>query len=362
MGNSDHWSDDVTVRDIPATRWSAIGWLVLVLVVAAVAGWEWKMRSLVLRAGDLDDSKSHWAVERRKVATGDHDGVVIIGSSRILFDSNLDLWEELTGLRPIQLALPGTNPRPHLKDLAENSDFNGLLVVGVTPDIYFTDWPGIPLFAGLTEFWKDESPSQRFGHRVGLELSRHLAFLDEAYQLGPLIDRAVPLEDRTGVRGPQRDVWKLAEVFDDRQTTLWPRLETDVRLRDHARWVWGPFSGEPRIEVADAERIAEETRKHVEMIRARGGEVVFVRAPSAGLYLESERQGQPRARTWDRLIAVTGAHGIHFEDHAAMQGLEVVEWSHLSGKSQVVFTRAYVELLMRDVPWLREHLAKEAGQ
>ncbi len=57
MGNSDHWSDDVTVRDIPATRWSAIGWLVLVLVVAAVAGWEWKMRSLGLRAGDLDDSK-----------------------------------------------------------------------------------------------------------------------------------------------------------------------------------------------------------------------------------------------------------------------------------------------------------------
>lgn len=356
-----HEQDEETVREIPPARYAAIGWLVLVLAVAAVAAWECRMRSLGLRAGDLDDSKSHWAVERRKVAAGDYDGVVIIGSSRILFDTNLDAWYEMTGLRPIQLALPGTNPRPHLKDLAENSDFSGLLVVGVTPDIFFTDWPGIPVFAGLTDFWHEETPSSRFGHRIWVELQRHLAFLDDAYRLGNLTDRAAPFEDRPGVRGPIRDVWKLAEVFDDRQTTMWPRLESDEFLRDHARWVWGPFNGEPRIEVADAERIIEETRKHVEMIRARGGEVVFIRAPSAGLYYEAERQGQPRARTWDPLLKATAAYGIHFEDHAAMQGLEVPEWSHLSGKSQIVFTRAYVELLARDLPWLKARMRTEAA-
>ena len=50
-----HEQDDMTVRVIPTARWPAIGWLVLVLVVAATAAWEWKMRSLGLRAGDLDD-------------------------------------------------------------------------------------------------------------------------------------------------------------------------------------------------------------------------------------------------------------------------------------------------------------------
>lgn len=347
-----HEQDDVTIRETPVARWAAIGWLTLALVVAAMAAWEWKMRSLGLRAGDLDDTKSHWAVERRKVAAGEHDGVVIIGSSRILFDTNLDVWEGMTGRRPIQLALPGTNPRPHLKALAEDSDYAGLLVVGVTPDIFFTDWPGIPLFAGLVDFWREESPSSRFGHLIGLELQRHLAFMDESYRLGTLIDRAVPLADRPGVRGPQRDVWKLAESFDDRQTTMWPRLETDEFLRDHARWVWGPFSGDPVIEDADAVRICEETRRHVDMIRARGGEVVFVRAPSAGLYLESELQGQPRARTWDRLLKATRAFGIHFEDYPAMRDLDVPEWSHLSGASQERFTRAYVEVLMKRYPWL----------
>ena len=45
-----------------------------------------------------------------------------------------------------------------------------------------------------------------------------------------------------------------------------------------------------------------------------------------------------------------------------MQGLESPEWSHLSAASQLKFTRAYVELLMRDVPWLREHPARRPGE
>ena len=157
------------------------------------------------------------------------------------------------------------------------------------------------------------------------------------------------------MRGPIRDVWKIFENGDDRQTTLWHRIETDERLRDHARWVWGPFGGQPRIEEADAERIIAETRRDVDLIRARGGEVVFIRAPSADLYLESENQGQPRARTWDPLLAATATYGIHFEDHAAMRSLSVPEWSHLSAESQRVFTRECVRLLVENVPWLRQH-------
>ena len=345
-----HEQDEVTVRDTPAVRWPAIGWLVLVLVVAGVGAWEWKMRALGLEAGDLDDSKSHWAVERRKLAAGQHDEVVIIGSSRILFDTDLDAWEEVTGRRPIQLALPGTNPRPHLKDLADNSDFSGLIVIDMTPDLFFTDWPGIPEFAGVTQFWKDESPSQRFGHLVGLELQRRLAFLDSAYRLGTLIDR-LPVRDREGVRGPVRDVWKIWQSGDDRQTSLWRRIVTDERLREHARWVWGPFTSDP-VEQELIDRVIEDVRKDVEKIRARGGEVVFVRCPSAGLYYESEQWSAPRAKTWDPLLAKTGSFGVHFEDDAEMRNVEVPEWSHVSPADSPVFTRAYVRALARELPWL----------
>jgi len=349
--------DDVTVRQVPAARFIATGWLVLVLVVVATAAWEWRMRSLGLRAEDLDDSKWHWSVERRRLEAGDHDRVIIVGSSRILFDTDLDVWEEKTGRRPLQLALVGTNPRPVLLRLADESDFGGLVVVGVTPDLYFMDrFSYIPQYGQVLEFWRQESPSERVGHRIGLFLSRHFAFLDEAYRLAPLIER-IDIPDRPDVRRPYFDVWKLAETSADRQHRLWPRLETDARLRDHARQVWGPFDGSgPGPE--SVARAIEESKAAVAKIRTRGGEVVFVRAPSAGLYYESEQHLAPRARTWDKLLAETGAFGIHFEDYPEMRGLEVPEWSHLSRESATRFTRAYVEVLVREMSWLRKNTSE----
>lgn len=343
--------DEATVRDIPAARFAAIGWLVLALVAAATAAWEWRMRGLGLRAGDLDDASPHWMVERRRLAAGDHDDVVIVGSSRILFDTDLDVWEEMTGRRPIQLALPGTNPRPLLADVANGSDFAGLVIVGFAPDLYFMErFSYLPQFGDVLRSWRDESPSSRVGHRLGLALSGQLAFLDEAYRLAPLIER-IDIPDRAGARRPYLEVWKLAETSAGRQHRMWPRLETDERLREHARLVWGPFDGNPQPPEWIDRGIAE-TRTAVEAIRARGGEVVFVRAPSGGLYYEHEQAAFPRAKSWDRLLREVNAFGVHFEDHPAMQGLEIPEWSHLSRDSSTQFTRAYVQVLTDQFPWL----------
>ena len=352
MGNSSKWSEDVTVREIPTTRLSAIGWIVFLIVLAGVILWELQMRSIGLVAGDLDDSKAQWAVERRKIAAGEFDDVVIIGASRILFDTNLDVWEEVTGRRPIQLALAGTNPRPFLNDFAADPGFKSLLVVEVTPDIFFGDWLGIPLFAGVLDYWKDQSPSERFGNQVGIFLSRRLAFLDSDYTLTKLIDQ-VNLPNRGDIVRPYLDVWKVWETNDDRQTFLWSGIENNKRLRDHARLVWGPFNGEA-MDPAAIDRACKEAAEDVKKIRAHGGEVVFVRPPSAGLYYEHEQHAAPRAKTWDRLLKETGAFGITFEDYREMQGLDVPEWSHLSRESAKIFTRAYVEALVKNVPRLRE--------
>jgi hypothetical protein len=359
MSNSGKWTEDVTVREIPTTRLVAMGWLVFLLVTAGVIAWELQMRSIGLVAGDLDDSKAHWAVERRKIAAGDYDDVVVIGSSRILFDTNLDVWKEMTGRRPIQLALAGTNPRPFLTDFAADPDFKGLLVVGVTPDIFFGDWLGIGLFAGVLDYWKDQSPSERFGHQAGLFLSRHLAFLDSSYTLTALVDQ-VNLQNRGEIVRPNLDVWKVWETTDDRQTFLWRGIEDNEHLREHARLAWGPFDGKPMDEEAIA-RACKEAADAVKKIRARGGEVVFIRAPSAGLYYEHELHSAPRARTWDRLLLETGAYGIYFDDYPEMRGLEVPEWSHLSRDSAKKFTRAYVGVLARDVPWLSSRLRAKEG-
>lgn len=347
-----HEQDDMTVRVTPKARWSAVWWLIVVLVVAATLIWEWRMRSFGLRAGDLGDGPSHWAVERRKVQRGAHDDVVIFGSSRILFDTDLDVWEEMTGRRPIQLALPGTNARPFLVRFAEESDFDGLVVVGVTPELYFSAIvSGLPQFQTVQDDWQDESPSKRVGHQLGLWLSQHLAFLEDRYTLADLIEQ-VEIPDRKGVLGPYLSVWKLSESFADRQYRMWPRLEADQRLRTHAIKVWmARDRGKLHDELVT--RAIEESKKAVQKIRARGGKVVFIRAPSAGAYYEREARNTPRNETWDRLLRETGAFGIHFEDYPKMQDLALPELSHLTRESATRFTRAYVSVLRERYVWLR---------
>lgn len=351
-----HEQDDVTVREIPRLRYGAIGWVVVLLFVAAMLAWELKMRALGLRAGDLDDSPSHWAVERARLETGDHDDVVIVGQSRILFDTDLGVWQAMTGRRPVQLALPGTNARPYLVSIAEDTDFRGLVVCDIQQENFFASFlGGLPQFIGMEKKWRERSPSEKFGHQAGLVLSRTFAFLDDQYALFSLIERIRIEDDRAGFDGPYFDVWKLSETFEDRQYFIWHRIETEGYLREHARSVWSPQGSpmRPPVPQDQIDQAMRETVAAVNKIRARGGEVVFIRPPSTGPYLEREEKRAPRAKTWDRLLRETGAFAIHFQDYPEMQGLELPEWSHLTRADAARYTRAYVSVLRERYVWLR---------
>ena len=136
-----------------------------------------------------------------EIASGDHGGVVIVGGSRILFDTNLDVWEEMTGRRPVQLALPGMSGQAFLRDIAVNSTFDGLVLIDVTPAQFFREGPGNPEFEGVLGYWEDEGPAKRVSHRIGLLLSRYLAFLDNQYSLTELIDQ-LDVPNRGQIGGP----------------------------------------------------------------------------------------------------------------------------------------------------------------
>jgi hypothetical protein len=362
MSSSSNWIEGVRERDIPNARLGAIGWLVLVLVVASMILWELQMRSLGLRAGDLDDSKASWSVERRKIATGDHDGIAIVGGSRILFDTDLDVWQAVSGRRPVQLALAGMSGQRFLADLANHSEFAGLVVIDVTPEQFFREGPGNPEFEGVLDMWDQQGPAERFGHRVGLFLSRHLAFLDDQYTLGKFIDQ-LDIPNRDEVIGPYLRPWKLSETFDDRQTFLWKEIQTDEWLRGHAVRVWlaGPARGRPPPGDDLIARVCADVRASVVKIRARGGDVAFIRPPSTGAYYEREQRRVPRARSWDRLLRESGAFGIHFEDFPEMQDLELPELSHLSRDAAARYTRIYAGVLVKEFPWLKPAQTAEQG-
>jgi hypothetical protein len=345
-----HEQDDVTVREIPSLRYAAIGWMALALFLAAMTGWELRMRALSLAPGDLDDSPVAWAIERNRLETGEHDGVVIVGSSRILFDTDLGVWQEMTGRRPVQLALPGTSPRQYLRSIADDTDFAGLVLCDVTPEMFFSPFVGaLPQFVGMEKTWRDHSPSARFGHQVGVRLERAFAFMESEYSLFRLIERIVVANDRAGPNSPYYDVWKLSVSYPHRQYFLWHRIEEPGFLQDHARAAWGPFGNErPPLTAEMISASIADVAASIGKIRARGGEVVFVRPPSAGLFLARENRNAPRSKTWDRLLKETRTAGFHYEDYAETRALNVPEWSHLSRRDAARYTRAYVDQLLRE--------------
>jgi hypothetical protein len=98
-----------------------------------------------------------------------------------------------------------------------------------------------------------------------------------------------------------------------------------------------------------ADEQIERAAKAVAKLRKRNVEVIFVRTPSAGDYLAFENKVFPRAKTWDVLLAKTGAPGVHFQDHPELQGLWLPEWSHLATRDAVRFTAALYRIVERDV-------------
>ncbi len=339
----------VPTRDIPTRPWVRMGTFVFFAVTLLLSLWEWQARTNIgLRAGDLDDSPQSWAEQRR---LADAAPAVIVGDSRILFDTDLDRFQQLTGVRPIQTAIVGTNARALLESYANDPNFHGLLIVGLADLSYFRP-QGVGIGGPyLKNFEKNDKPSQLTGLWIDRWLQRHLAFMDADYRLS----RWVPRFDngwRKGAESPYEDVWKISEAFDGRQYFMWDRIEKDAYLRGHARHAWNLFKGPP-LPPFIAKNVIARSAEAVRRIRARGGDVIFIRPPSAPELRAVEDGRLPRAKGWDLLLAGTRAQGIHADDLSQAQHLVIPEWSHLSRKCATVFTDAYVRRLTQLTPRLQ---------
>jgi hypothetical protein len=337
----------VPERDIPAQPWNRVLLGALVLMLLLLAGWEMAWRDYGAQPG-YRNSDSAWAQQRRRISNGEGAKAVIAGSSRVLFDVQLPVWEKQAGERPIQLALEGTSPARTLESLAADPAFTGRLLIGVSPDLFFS---GYMNRASVYDYYRDEGPGQRAGHWLSQRLVEpYFAFYDGDFALGTVLERQA-WPKREGVRSRLK-VRKLTGQSADRNTWLWSKVAEDPAYRDIARATWRQnFGGRaPGMRTPEEFSKAVETQiarvdAAVKTMRARGVRVVFVRAPSAGEYYAYEQKHLPRAQTWDLLLARTGAPGIHFEDHPALQNYELPEWSHMTKAEAERFTAALLPLV-----------------
>ncbi len=347
-------------RPIPTIPWRGMTVVVVLVVMAASAAWEFYCRSIGY-GPTLNDTEDLWTMARRRVTP---ESVVIIGDSRGWFDLDLDELEKGLGKRPVQLAMGGSCAYPVLADLANDENFHGTIICSFVPRLFLAP-PGVPpmeLAGKAVRRSRTQTPAQHFSQYLAMPLEEHVAFLkQEELDLAELLKR-LPIPNRPYAQVPPQLPPYFGTLDRERRARMIEECaQPGSELARRIQQIWIPLFTPPpppsyipkdifmaKIGEAIGDRFRD-TAAAVGKLRARGGKIVFVRLPHSGGLKALEDRETPRARTWDPLLKSTAAPGIYYEDFPELKGFDCPEWSHLSAGDSVEFSK-------RLVPHLRKAL------
>ncbi len=118
---------------IPNSRWGPILLIVVVTAASLLVFSElfWRFRGA--EPNYVDDPR-RWSYFRDQVGPmKERNSTILIGASRIQLGWSLDTFRSIIPrTRIIQLAIDGTHPWAVLRDLSENTDFAGVVIVALT--------------------------------------------------------------------------------------------------------------------------------------------------------------------------------------------------------------------------------------
>lgn len=347
------------VRAIPTGRWLARFASACLAAFALVAAWEQHVRALGY-GPSFEDVPNLWAKHRAAARHATREQIVFVGSSRTLFDIDLETFQTaIGGPLPIQLATVGSNPRFMLASLAADESYAGTTIVGVAPGLIAAGGgPPVSTPQRFVQHYDTWSPADRVELPLAMWLQERLAFINQDdLALQALIDEGLALPNRDRVYAPNMPPYGY-HLDRHRRARMIDRLANDPEQRHRLQQIWlGLCAAPPKPDVFSDEQWADMMRQgwednlaslrdSVTKIRARGGEVVFVRHPSTGELREIERREYPRAEYWERILTATNSRGVHFEDEPELRDFDCPEWSHLSAPDSVEYSRRLVEIML----------------
>jgi hypothetical protein len=319
-----------------------------IVFVLALLSWEFYLRKDGVNHS-FDDGGPLWSYHRDRVYQPIQNATVFIGSSRIKFDLDTDTWREMTGDDPVQLACVGSTPLPVLDHLANDPEFKGKLVIDVTEILFFSLNPvNSNRPATAIKYYDEITPAQRASFVLNKPMESTFVFLDkEDLSMNAMLDQ-LEIPSRPGVIMMPIFPRDFDRVKFDRQEYMGPLFLADTNKINKQRSIWAffgsmnktpPLSGQPLDSLMQSVKVA------TDKIKARGGKVIFVRTPSSGPMLEREMAGFPREQYWDKLLAVTGCEGIHFQDNPATSTYVCPEFSHLTITDAKDYTKHLIRAL-----------------
>jgi hypothetical protein len=317
----------------------------VLLVVLVIGSWELYLRHTGVTV-TYDNGKELWADKRSMVYESSEKATVFIGSSRIKYDLDIATWEKITGKHAIQLAAEGSTPVPVLVDLGNDPKFKGKLVVDVTEMLFFSPPQPDDRQVENIAYYKSRTPAQRASFVLDHGLESQFVFLNNDFlTLNDELEK-LHVPDRPGVFVFPVFPREFSLTGFNRQNKMSSRFVADTSLQHRVQNIWlflmnvAKMAPHPKADPVPG--ILESVKNAVDKIRARGGDVVFVRTPSSGTFLQAELHAFPRAKLWEPLLAATHSTGIHYADYPATDHFVCPEWSHLTPSDAVLYTKALI--------------------
>lgn len=321
-----------------------------VIIVVVVAGlWELYLRNNG-RKVSYDDGPPLWSDKREMVYESPNEAVVFIGSSRIKYDLDIPTWNSITNVHAIQLAIEGSCPRPVLEDLANDPNFKGKLIIDVTEGLFFSNAPHNAENPNKNiNYFHEQTPAQRASFIINKPLESMFVFLDKDHlSLNAQLDE-LELKSRPGVFMMPIFPMDFDRCTFDRKMYMTPAFVSDTIQRNKVKGIWQFFASmskkAPPMPESELDAIFKSVKNATDKIKARGGQVLFVRTPSSGAYLQGENIVFPRDKYWNRLLNETKCPGIHFMDYPSIAHFDCPEFSHLQLKDAVTFTQEFIKII-----------------
>lgn len=324
----------------PILRWRQ-SFVIAVLVAATLfVSTEFIWRARGAQPNYVDDPR-RWSYFRDRVdSLTDQNATVLVGASRMHLGWSMATFRSMIPQTPIlQLAIDGVYPWAVLRDLSENTEFAGTVIISINA-------------GGILPGAHNKAQGHVDFYAASWALNNKLNFLFEDFLQQYVITR----QPRYGVRSTISVLTGeyLYHGANYLQTTREREISADYRRLDivahriersrRAKAVAAKFV--PPTTAAWNKSVSE-LDDIVRPMVARGARVVFIRFPTSGEHWELGEKTFPRNRYWDDLARRVSGHWVHFKDVDGLDQFVLPDTSHLDKRDKAEFTRLIIEELRK---------------
>lgn len=325
----------------PAGRWGLVWGLGLVVSLTAMTGAELFWRNHGYETNVIDGPRL-WAYHRSTLGKSKQE-VACLGTSRTVCGfATAEFYRRFPEYNLRMLAVSGLKPAAALLDLARDPNFCGIVLCDVT----WTDFRQV--HRDSQQEYVDYYQNQ-YGAAAELETLFSLWLHEHLVILSPEARPKIILRSLLSGRAPPVSGFHITRPDRSRISDyqLRPELVRRKRESEAAKYRKKAARRRTRPAPVKAEWLSEvrSFREPVEQIRARGGEVVFVRYPTSGERLAYTSLFYPRELYWDQIGPQTTARTIYYEDYPELNPGNLADTSHLDKRQSPRFTNGLLDIL-----------------